>query len=203
MKSIILIFALSLSTIGLVHAASAGGLFVEPMITFEKGTGDIDFPDPINNSTTNLDGFGVGARLGVHIFESLFIGADGRYSMPQFKDSSLGQDIKAKSWNYGPVIGLQMPTTLALRVWAGYIFDGQLDPDKDKNVDEKFSDAHGYRVGAGVKLGIVSLNLEYQDLKYDTTDINEVGIFTPGYSSRNIHLNTSSWVLSASFPISL
>jgi len=26
--------------------------------------------------------------------------------MPQFKDSSLGQKIQAKSWNYGPVVGL-------------------------------------------------------------------------------------------------
>ena len=186
-----------------VQAQSSGGVFVEPMITLEKGTGDIDFPDPINNSTSNLDGFGIGARLGVHLFETLFIGADGRYSIPQFKDSSLGQEIKAQAWNYGPVIGLQMPTTLALRIWAGYIFDGQLDPDKDKNVDEKFSDAHGYRLGAGIKLGIVSLNLEFQDLKYDTTDINEIGVFTPGYSSRNTHLDTSSWLLSASFPISI
>lgn len=203
MKRFYLISAFVFFTIGFVHAERTGGVFVEPMVTFEKGTGDIHFPDPINNSTTNLDGFGVGARLGFHIFETLFLGLDGRYAMPQFKDSSLGQEIKAKAWNYGPVVGLQMPTALALRVWAGYIFDGRLDPDKDKNVDEEFSDAHGYRVGAGIKLGIVSLNLEFQDLKYDTTDINEVGIFSPGYSSRNIHLNTSTWILSASFPFSL
>ncbi len=203
MKKIFCILVIAFSSIGVSHAQIAGGLFVEPMMTFEKGTGDVHFPAPFNSSSTNLDGFGLGARLGFHIFESIFLGVDGRYSMPQFKDSSLGQEIKAKSWNYGPVVGLQMPTSLALRVWAGYIFDGQLDPDKDKNVDEKFTDAHGYRLGAGIKIAIVSLNLEYQNIKYDNTDISQVGIFNPGYSTNNIHLNTSSWVLSASLPFSL
>lgn len=203
MKIIFFTLPFILFMIGFAHAESAGGVFVEPMITYEKGTGNIHFPDPINSSNTNIDGFGVGARLGFHIFETIFLGLDGRYAMPQFKDSSLGQKTEAKAWNYGPVVGIQMPTTLALRVWAGYIFDGQLDPDKDKNVDEKFSDAHGYRIGAGIKLGIISLNLEYQALKYDTTDINEVGTFNPGYSTSNIHLDTSAWILSASFPIAI
>lgn len=188
---------------GLASAASTVGLLVEPMLTYEKGEGDVNFPNPINNSSTNVDRFGVGGRLGVHIFESAFLGIDGRYSMPRFKDSSLNQDIKAKAWNYGPVIGLQMPTTIALRLWAGYIFDGVLDPEKDKNVDEKFLDARGYRIGAGIKLGIISLNLEYQDLTYNKTDISEVGTFNTGYSSNNIELSNSSWILSASFPFSI
>lgn len=203
MKMKILLLVFFYFTIGLVRAQGAGGVFVEPMITFEKGTGDIHFPSPVNSSSTNIDGFGLGARLGFHVFDTIFLGLDGRYAMPQFKDSSIGQKTQSKSWNYGPVVGHQMPTSLALRIWAGYVFDGQLDPDKDKNVNEKFSQAHGYRLGAGLKLGIISLNLEYQDLKYDKTDINQVGIFNPGYSTSNIHLNTSAWILSASFPIGL
>ena len=200
MKFLFLFVALSF--FGIAHSQGAGGIFVEPMITFEKGSGDVNFPAPIDSSDTQIDGFGVGARFGFHIFESIFLGLDGRYSMPQFNDSSLDQKIQATSWNYGPVVGLQMPTSLALRVWAGYIFDGMLDPDKDKNVDEKFSEANGYRIGAGIKLSIVSLNLEYQNINYDKTDIREIGIFNPGYRTSNIHLDTAAWVLSASLPIS-
>lgn len=203
MKKIIFASTLSFLTLSTAYAENKGGLFVEPILTYERGDGDVDFPSPINSSESDIDGFGVGARLGFHIFESVFIGADGRYSMPQFKDSSLDQKADAKAWNYGPVVGIQMPTTIGLRVWGGYIMDGVLDPEKDKNVDQKFSDASGYRVGAGIKLGIASLNLEYQDLKYDKTDIDEVGVFTPGYSTNNIELKNQSWILSVSFPISI
>ena len=150
-----------------------------------------------------LMAFGVGARLGFHVFESVFVGFDGRYAMPEFKDSSLGQKIRARSWNYGPVLGIQMPTSVSLRIWAGYIFDGQLDPDKDEDVDEKFTDASGYRIGAGIKFSLISLNLEFQRLNYDKSEISEIGIFNPGYRTSNIDLNTSAWILSASMPISL
>ncbi len=203
MKKICWFFVFVLNAFGIANAQSMGGFFVEPMITLEKGNGEVDFPSPFNSSTTNIDGFGVGTRLGFHVFESIFLGVDGRYAMPEFKDSSLGQKIQARSWNYGPVLGLQMPTSLALRFWAGYIFDGQLDPDKDENVDEKFTDATGYRIGAGIKFSFISLNLEFQSLNYDKSEINEIGVFNPGYSNSNIDLNTTSWILSASIPISI
>lgn len=205
MKTKILVLATTVlaSSFALADDVKKGGLFVEPMITYERGEGDVKFPDPFGKADTDVNGFGVGARVGFHILESVFIGADGRYSMPTFKAKRLDQDVDSKAWNYGPVVGVQMPTALGLRVWGGYILDGQLDPDKDAGVDQKFRSANGYRVGAGVKLGIVSLNLEYQDMKYDKTDVSEVGVFTPGYSSNKIELNNSSWILSASFPIAL
>lgn len=184
-------------------AENKGGIFVEPILSYERGEGDIDFPAPFNSSDTDVDGFGVGARLGFHIFESVLIGADGRYSMPRFKDSALDQDVDAKAYNYGPVVGIQMPTELGIRVWGGYIMDGELDPEKDRNVDEKFTQAKGYRVGAGIKLSIVSLNLEYQDLTYEKTELQEVGVFNPGYSRGDVELKNQSWILSVSFPISI
>ncbi len=203
MKTKNLVVAATLLTSTFAMAENKGGLFVEPMITYERGEGDVKFPDPFGKADTDVNGFGIGARVGFHIMESIFIGADGRYSMPTFKAKRLDQDVDAKAWNYGPVVGFQTPTTLGLRVWGGYILDAQLDPDKDAGVDEKFRSGNGYRLGAGIKLGIVSVNLEYQDLKYDKTDVSEVGVFTPGYSSNKIELNNSSWILSASFPISL
>ena len=185
------------------YAENKGGLFIEPMLTYERGQGEVNFPAPINSSDTDIDGFGVGARLGFHVLESVFIGADGRYSLPRFQDSSLNQDIKSKAWNYGPVVGVQMPTTIGLRVWASYILDASIDPEKDKKVDEKFTSGNGYRIGAGVKLGITSVNLEYQNIKYDKTEISEVGAFSPGFSRSDIELENSSWILSVSFPIAL
>jgi len=196
---------LSMSLLGTAYGADIkkGGLFIEPILTYERGEGDIDYPSPINSSSSDIDGFGVGARVGFHVLESLFIGADGRYSMPKFKDSSLDQDTDSKAFNYGPVVGVQTPTTIGLRIWGGYILGGQLDPDKDQGVDVKFKKAKGYRVGAGIKLGIASLNLEYQDLKYDDTEVEEAGVFNPGTSYSNVELNNESWILSVSFPIGL
>ncbi len=69
MRKILSISLIVLSLSPLANAAGAGGLFVEPMITYERGEGDVDFPDPLKSSSTDVDGFGVGARLGIHIFE--------------------------------------------------------------------------------------------------------------------------------------
>lgn len=188
---------------GSALAENKGGLFVEPMITYEKGDGEIDFPAPANSADTETKGFGLGARLGFHAWESVFIGADGRYSMPNFKDDALNMNTDAKAWNLAPVVGIQMPTDIGLRLWGSYILTGELDPDKDKNVDVRFTNAKGYRVGAGIKLGIASLNVEYEQLKYDKTKVDEVGVFTPGYSTKDIELDNSSWIFSVSFPISI
>lgn len=202
MKKILSIVGLTLLTSG-AFAADKGGLFIEPMITYEQGDGKINYPDPINSSDTDVNGFGVGTRLGFHLYESFFLGVDGRYSMPTFKDSSLDQNTDAKAWNYGPVAGVQMPTLLGLRVWGGYIIDGELDPDKDKNVNQKFTQANGYRLGAGIKIGFASLNLEYQQLTYDRTKVSEVGVFNTNQTFKNVELDNDTWIVSVSFPISL
>ncbi len=200
----LLLTAVALALSGNAFAIDKGGVFIEPMVTYESGDdGDVNFPSPINNSETDIEGFGAGFRFGFHILESVFLGADGRYSVPEFKDSSLNQDTDAKAWNYGPVLGVQMPTTLGIRLWGSYIYDATLDPDRDRNVNEKFKDGSGWRAGAGIKLGIASLNLEYQDIKYDTTELEEVGVFTPGSTFTNVTLDNQSWILSVSFPMSM
>jgi hypothetical protein len=203
MKMTILASVMMLLSIANVHASDKGGLFVEPMLTYELGKGDVSFPKPFSSSDSKLRGWGVGTRLGVHVWDTVFIGADGRYSIPKFKDSSLGQDVKTKSWNVGPVVGLQMPTIVGLRAWGSWILAGQVDPEKDKGVDEKFGSANGWRVGAGFNILMLSLNVEYQDVKYDKTTVDQVGIFTTGFSSSDIVLNNKSWILSVSFPIAL
>ncbi len=202
-KFLFLVSLIAFSSITYAQENNGGGLFVEPMLTWERGRGDVDFPSPFSNADTELDGFGVGLRFGGHVYNSIFLGVDGRYSMPKFKDNKIKMDTDAKSWNVGPVVGIQMPTAIALRVWAGWIVAGEVDPDKDEGVDAKFKSGQGYRVGAGVKLGFASLNVEYQNMKYDDTVLQEVGVFTPNTTRGDVELNNESMVLSVSFPVAI
>lgn len=182
---------------------TAAGFFVEPMVTYERGEGDINFPAPFANSESKVRGYGVGVRLGTQVYDIVFAGLDARYSLPTFQDSSLNQDVSATSWNVSPVVGVQMPSPVGLRLWGSWIVAGELDPDRDKGVDEKFIGGNGYRLGAGFRVGLVSLNAEYQYIDYDETEIAEVGIFSPGYSSKNIALENKSLIFSVSMPIGL
>lgn len=195
---------LSIFNVNQSFAVDKGGLFVEPMVTYEKSSsGNVNFPAPFNSSDTDIKGFGAGLRLGFHIFESVFLGADGRYSMPKFEDTALNQDTDAKSFNYGPVVGLQMPFLVGLRAWGGWVLGGHIDPDASRGVDEKFKSANGWRVGAGIKVAMASLNIEYQDITYDETQLEQVGIFTTGTTSSGVELDNKSWVFSVSFPMAI
>lgn len=182
-------------------ASQAAGLFVEPLVSYENGNSSIDYPSPFSNSSGSIDGFGIGARLGVEFGGVIFLGADGRYMKPRFKDSTNNIDVDSTGYNYGVVLGVQTPV-IGLRVWGTYILGGQLDPEEGNSVDLKFTDAKGYRVGAGFRLAIVSLNVEYQDLKYDTTTLQQLGPFS-GNAADNISLTDKAWIFSVSFPFSI
>lgn len=199
-----LLLALSLIFIGTSTAFSQenpGGIFIEPAITYESGSGDINLPGPFSNSESDLDGFGLGARFGFHVYESVFLGVDGRYSFLTFKENKINMDTDAKAWNVGPVIGIQMPTDLGIRVWGSYILAGEVDPDKDKEVDLKFKSGNGFRLGVGVKLLMVSVNAEYQKIKYDETRVQSLAVFDSGSTIDNVSLDNESVVLSVSFPV--
>lgn len=197
------IFASFILLISLGSAHADSGAFIEPMVTYETGSGEVNFPSPINNSDSKVKGFGAGARMGAQLWQTIFAGVDGRYSIPKLKDTTLNQDVKTKAWNVGPLIGIQMPTPIGLRFWGSWILAGQLDPDKDKGVDGKFKDGNGFRLGGGFRIGMVSLNAEYQYIKYDETELQEVGIFTPGFTANNIVLKNKSFIVSVSIPIGL
>lgn len=182
------------------QAADKGGLFIEPMLTYETGESEVDFPSPIGNSDSDYSGLGVGARLGFHIQESIFLGVDGRYSRISYENDDTDVDTEGSSYNFGPVIGFQMPTELGLRVWAGFVM-GEIDLDEDNDYDISFEDGTGYRIGAGIKLSMVSLNLEYQNITYERTRLRNAGVFSG--TTRNVEAENSSYVLSVSFPIAL
>jgi hypothetical protein len=183
-------------------AESRAGLFVEPSLTYELSDSTVNYPAPFSNSTGKVDGLGIGARVGFHLNESFFLGFDGRYAMPQFKDSSVQYDAKSVSTNWGPVIGVQMPD-LGLRIWGSYILGGELNPEGSGSFDANFKNATGYRVGAGFRVSAVSLNIEYQQPKYGQSTLEQVGPFSPGSTFDNVNLENKSWIASLSFPLEL
>lgn len=202
MKNIIMLsFCISLSAFAAEGESedSKAGLFVEPALTYEIGKTSVNYPAPLSDSTGNVDGFGVGARVGFHLNEAFFVGGDLRFAMPQFEDSAVNYNAKATAMNWAPVVGFQMPD-LGLRLWGSYIIGGQLDPEASGSFDVKYLDASGYRVGAGFRLAMVSLNLEYQQLKYGQAELEQIGPFSPGTALSSVNLETKSWLASVSFP---
>lgn len=183
-----------------VFAADSGGLFVEPMLTYETGNTAVNYPSPLSDSTGTIVGFGIGAKFGFHISEAFFLALDGRYSMPQFKDSSVTYDAKSVSMNWGPSVGFQMPE-VGLRVWGTYIMDGYLDPEKSGNFDVKFQKGTGTRLGAGFRVASLSLNLEYQQMNYTQTDFEQIGPFAT--TSNSTTMNNKAWLAGVSFPLEL
>ena len=191
---------LSLGFISTANAISAGGLFVEPAVTYETGTTDVNYPSPLSNSSGEMKGLGLGARLGFHVSEVLFLGVDARYSKPDFKDSSVSYDSESSAYNWGPVIGMQMPI-VGLRIWGSYILGGELDPEKSGSFDVKFTKGTGYRVGAGFRIAAVSLNLEYQQLNYDSATLQQLGPFSSTSEFDGVDLESQLWIASVSFPL--
>lgn len=183
------------------QAVDGGGLFIEPGVTYEQGNGKLDLPSPIEDNKADVNGFGLMARLGFHIADSFFFAVDGRYSRPQVKNDDYKADSTA--YNYGLTAGLQTPTPLGIRLWGTWIAGGQLDPEKDQNLDLKYKGANGYRVGAGVNVAMVSLNLEYQAITYKDAELQSIGPFNPGENLNNSEATNNSWILSASFPFNL
>ncbi len=182
-------------------AHAAAGLFIEPGVTYERGDGELDFPAPFGGTSADVDGFGLLGRVGFHVSDAFFLAADGRYSRPELKNDDYKAD--ATAYNYGATAGIQMPTLLGLRVWGTWVFGGELDPEKNDNLDVKFKDASGYRLGAGLRFGIVSVNLEYQQLTYDKAELQSIGPFNPGETFDDVEGKNDSYILSVSFPIAL
>lgn len=176
------------------------GFFAEPMITYQNLKADIEYPNTfLSDSSGEVKGTGFGLRLGGHVVDTIFLAADLRYAQPKYKDSNFEAD--AKQSNYGVVLGLQMPI-LGLRLWASYIVDGVLDPKEDQGVDLKFKEAKGHRLGAGFHVAMFSINVEYQNLKYDSTELEKLGPFTDINAQDQIELTETGYVASVSFPVS-
>jgi hypothetical protein len=97
---------------------------------------------------------------------------------------------------------MQMPI-VGMRVFGDYVFGGEVNPGSSNNIDLKFSSANGYRVGVGMRALAVSVNLEYENLKYGKTTLEKLGPFTSNTGFETVKLTNNSWILSVSFPLEL
>ncbi|KYG65065.1 hypothetical protein AZI87_10840 [Bdellovibrio bacteriovorus] len=183
----------------LVSAQSYAGFYIEPGITYEKGDNELEWPAPLGDSTGNTKGLGVNLKLGYHYDSVFFMGLDGSYSQPKFEHSATDYDADAKSSLYGVILGGQMPN-IGLRIWGGYIFGGELDPEESGGVDVKFTGAKGPKVGLGFKIFMVSLNVEYMDLEYDDSEIEQAGPISGEIDNK---LKNKLGLVSISLPLTL
>jgi hypothetical protein len=174
------------------------GAFIEPAVTYETSSSRIN--TPVGGSSGEVAGYGVALRAGAHASESIFVGVDGRYSFPQVSDGRTGLDGDAEAWNWGPILGVQMPI-VGLRLWGSYVANGEIDPDRGLVADIKFKDGEGYRVGAGFKVYNVSVNLEYQNIDYGTSVIEQGSSFLPSAQTTSANYENESYLASVSFPM--
>lgn len=182
---------------------SAAGVFVEPMLVGESSDTAIKTSAlPLLSDTSgSLKGGGLGLRLGAHLGEVVFLAADGRYNKNDFNDSTY-QKTSSTGYNYGATLGAQTPF-LGIRVWATNVLGGEVDPAAGaRGVDVKFNSGRGYRVGAGVHVAAVAVNLEYQDLNYGSTTIQSFGD-QPLNDETKIDFTQRGTILSLSFPMEL
>lgn len=183
---------------------AGGGFFVEPMLTLSREDADIKTSTiPLFDDTSGIvNSYGVGAKVGMHINDVFFAGLDGRFNRSKIDDSSYGS-ASGNAYNIGATAGVQMPV-VGLRVFGTYVPFGQFDPQSgSQGVDVKFKKAKGFRVGAGFRIASVSLNLEYQELKYDDTEVQSVGSSGAINGTTGVDYETKGWVASVSFPLDL
>lgn len=178
-----------------------GGLFLEPSVTYEHGKGKIDFKS-IAQPDGDLKGLGLGLRFGGHINDIFFLAVDTAYSQPEFTDENGDFDYDLKSWLAGITLGAQTPVA-GLRVWGSYIPFGEVKLDgrgsNDSNI--KYKDPKLYKIGAGLRVAVVSVNLEYLNGDYTTMEVQNAGSLLSGDYRGDA--NRESWILSVSFPLAL
>jgi hypothetical protein len=183
-----------------VDNRNTGGLFIEPAILGSRQDADIEssLTGADTNGTSN--GFGVDLKLGGHVNEMFFLAASGRYERTQLEGSAY-DDADADVWTVGPTVGLQAPV-FGLRLWGTYVLDGSYNPEAGaQDVNLRFDDPYGWRVGAGIRLSTVSLNLEYEDLTYQKSEIESFGSLPT--ADVPIDFAQRGYIVSLSFPMDL
>ncbi|MBN8538099.1 MAG: hypothetical protein J0M15_13680 [Deltaproteobacteria bacterium] len=183
---------------------SRGGFYIEPMILTTQEETSIktsQLPFITNDTTGTSRGYGVGLRFGGHFNEMVLLGIDARYSKIQANDSFY-QQADSKAYDIAPMITIQTPY-YGVRLLAGYVIVGENDPNAGyRDLDLKFKEASGLRVGAGVFVSSVGINLEYQDISYNSTEIQSLGSYSLNKVSA-VDAKNRGYALSLSFPVEL
>lgn len=174
-----------------------GGFFFEPGVTYENLGHTLKYPGP-TDSKEEINGFGIALRFGGHVRDIFFLAADARFSQPTYKSDELGDNSRADSYNIAATVGLQTPVA-GLRVWASYILAGDLDPKEILGTDIKLTGMNGYRVGVGFYVIAVSVNLEYQNARYNKLTVQDQGLLPSALITRSG--NSDGYIASVTFPI--
>lgn len=181
-----------------------GGFFLEPLLFASQEDQTIksaQLSAAAGNSSTSSRGYGAGLRIGGHLSEVFLLGLDARYARVDAGDSYYRSE-DANVYNLAPFIGAQTPL-FGIRILAGYVAVGENNPGSStQGLDLKFKEAAGWRLGAGVHVGAVGINLEYQDLTYNKTEIESFGQVATN-NDTNIDMQSKGYALSVSFPIEL
>ena len=202
-KSVVASFAFAAVGIGfsgVAQAEATGGFYLEPGVTYQYSNTKTTYPI-VSDSTGHTNGFGVLGRAGFHINEMFFVAVDARYGIPQYKDSAFNSTVTAKTWQVGPVVGVQMPD-IGLRAWVQYVALGAMDVDQLSNgLKYRMENPTGFQVGVGFRVSMVSLNLEYQNTRYNNANIQNLGSAGAGLTS--VKMTNDALIASVSFPLEL
>jgi hypothetical protein len=177
-----------------VSDSNGTGLFLEPGVTYSVTNSNVDIPTA-TNSSAGVNGFGVVLRAGVHVWDRFFAAADGRYALLRFEDNADNVSVGASSWDVAPTIGVQMPDS-GPRLYVGYVVSGNLDPQSTNGRDFSFDQAQGWRIGAGLMVQHVSVNIEWQRLHYGNSHL-----MTSSRNYSSLGYNPEGLVASVTFPI--
>lgn len=189
-------FAL-VAALGISSAANAQ-LFVEPGITLEQGNARFNEGSGIIGFSGDLKGLGVSLKVGGHINDIFFLSVDAMYSQPDF--SSTYYSTKTRSMLAGLTAGLQTPYE-GVRVWASYLPLGNFDQDSSQGLQMKFSEPQIWKIGAGLRVSTVSLNLEYFTGRYNMSSVQNNGSTFAQFNHADAKRET--WMLGVSFPYAL
>lgn len=187
------------------YSISKGGFYIEPLIFASQEDTSVETSQlPIVNSDTSghAKGYGVGLRFGGHVYQSILLGVDARYAKLKMDDSTFYNNVNADVYNVAPIVGFQTPWW-GIRLMAGYVVLGENNPDAgNQGVDLKFKEAQGWRLGAGIHIAAIGINLEYQDFKYRSTEVESLGPVAMN-DNMSVDADTKGYSLSVSFPIEL
>lgn len=182
----------------------AGGFFIEPMLIAGLDDSEIktsQLPIVTDDTSGRVETAGLGLRFGGHLGEVFFLTADGRYNRINFRDSFY-DSASGYASNYGVTLGGQTPF-FGVRVWGTSVLGGEMDPGSGASgLDVKFNNARGYRVGAGLHVAAVAVNIEYQDLTYGSSTVQSVGSLGVG-GDVDVDMTQRGTQLSLSFPVEL
>lgn len=196
-STLTILTAALLTAVPSAYADETGGtgLFLEPGVTYQLTESAVDYGPGLGNSSAVNRGFGVVVRGGVHVYERFFVAADARYALLDYKDNANNFNTNATSWDIAPVVGLQMKDW-GMRIFGGYILTGNLDPGSVRGIDLKYNEATGWRAGVGLKLHMVSVNVEWQRLHYGSADFTAPAAAT----TSGVKYNADGIVASVTMP---